>query len=179
MPADQVAHLRQVLQGLEDVIAIVLILLGAVVVARLSAVVIRRTILAPPERLLDEARRRTLQPLLESLVRYVVYVIALLMILRRLNVDATAILASAGAIGVALGLGAQHVIRDVLAGAFLISEGLIHVGDVITFDTHTGTVERISVRTTQIRTASGELWTIPNGRLEVFGNKGPASGAPR
>jgi len=67
----------------------------------------------------------------------------------------------------------------VLAGAFLISEGLIHVGDVITFDTHTGTVERISVRTTQIRTASGELWTIPNGRLEVFGNKGPASGAPR
>jgi len=53
MPADQVAHLRQALQGLEDVIAIVLILLGAVVVARLSAVVIRRTILAPPERLLD------------------------------------------------------------------------------------------------------------------------------
>src|SRR5438876_10042594 len=97
MPADQVAHLRQALQGLEDVIAIVLILLGAVVVARLSAVVIRRTILAPPERLLDEARRRTLQPSSESLVRYAVYIIALLTTSRRLNVDATAVLASSGA----------------------------------------------------------------------------------
>src|SRR5207245_9102292 len=125
------------------------------------------------ERLLDEARRRTLQPLLESLVRYVVYIIALLMILRRLNVDATAILASAGAIGVALGLGAQHVIRDVLAGAFLISEGLIHVGDVITFDTHTATVERLSVRTTQIRTAGGEVWLSPTGMLVVVGHNGP------
>jgi len=179
MPADQVAHLRQVLQGLEDVIAIVLILLGAVAAVRLSAIVIRHTMLAPTDRLLDEARRRTLQPLLESLVRYVVSAIALVTILRRLTVDATAILASAGGIGVALGLGAQHLIRDVLAGVFLISEGLIHVGDVITFEAQTGMVERISVRTTQIRTVSGELWTIPNGRLEVFGNKGPGSGAPR
>src|SRR5438477_577369 len=68
MPADQVAHLRQALHGLEDVIAIVLILLGAVVAVRLSAIVIRHTMLAPTDRLLDEARRRTLQPLLESLV---------------------------------------------------------------------------------------------------------------
>src|SRR5207249_1217171 len=97
MPADQVAHLRQALQGLEDVIAIVLILLGAVVAVRLSAIVIRHTMLAPTDRLLDEARRRTLQPLLESLVRYVVSIIALVMILRRLNVDATAILATGGA----------------------------------------------------------------------------------
>lgn len=179
MPADRVGQLRQALHGLENVIAVVLILLGAVIVVRLSAILIRHTMQAPADRLLDEARRRTLQPLLESLARYVVYVIALVMILRRLNVDATAILASAGAIGVALGLGAQSLIRDVLAGVFLISEDLIHVGDVITFDAHTGTVERISVRTTQIRTASGELWTIPNGKLEVFGNRGPASGALR
>src|SRR5437667_9403114 len=117
MPADQVAHLRQVLQGLEDVIAIVLILLGAVVAVRLSAIVIRHTMLAPTNRLLDEARRHTLQPLLESLVRYVVYIIALVMILRRLNVDGTAILASAGAIGVVLWLGATHLIGEVTARA--------------------------------------------------------------
>ena len=179
MPADQLAHFRQAFHGLEDLAAIALILVGAVIASRLLAFVIRRTMLAPADQLLDEARRRTLQPLLESLARYVVYFIALVMILRRLNVDTTAILASAGAIGVALGLGAQSLIRDLLAGIFLISEDLVHVGDVITFDTHTGTVERISVRATQIRTADGELWTIPNGRLEVFGNKGPASGAHR
>lgn len=179
MSPDQLAHLRQALHGLEDLIAIALILVGAVVVVRLSAIIIRHTLLAPTDRLVDEARRRTLQPLLESLARYFVYFIALVMILRRLNVDTTAILASAGAIGVALGLGAQSLIRDLLAGIFLISEGLIHVGDIITFETHTGVVERISVRATQIRTTGGEIWTIPNGRLEVFGNKGPASGAPR
>ncbi len=176
MRTDQFAQLRQAIHGLENVVAIVLILLGAGVVLRLSVIVIRRALRTRADRLLDEARRRTLQPLLENLVRYVVYFIALVMILRRLNVDATAILASAGVLGVAVGLGAQSVVRDVIAGFFLISEGLIHVGDVITFDAHTGTVERIGVRTTQIRTASGELWTIPNGRLEVFGNKGPHPG---
>jgi len=177
--SDQLARLREAVQGLENIIAIVLILLGAAVVLRLSVLLIRRTLLARTDRLLDETRRRTLQPLLESLVKYVVYFIALVMILRELNVDATAILASAGAVGLAVGLGAQSLMRDVIAGFFLITEGLIHVGDVITFDGHTGTVERISIRTTQIRTAGGELWTIPNGKLEVFGNMGPTSGASR
>ncbi len=60
-----------------------------------------------------------------------------------------------------------------------ISGGLVHVGGVITFDAHPGTAARISVRTTQLRTPSGDVWTIPNGRLEVFGNRGPQSGAPR
>jgi len=177
MPADRLVELRDTLRGLEPVLAIVAILLGAAVVLRAAVVLIRRTLAVRADRLLDEPRRRTLQTLLESLVRYVVYFIALVMILRRLGVDTTAILASAGALGVAVGLGAQGVIRDVIAGVFLISEGLVHVGDVITFDAHTGTVERISIRTTQIRTPDGVLWTIPNGRLEVFGNRGPHPGA--
>lgn len=179
MTADRLAALRDTLRGLDLVLAIALILIGAAVILRLSIIVIRRALTVRADRLLDEKRRRTLESLLESLIRYVVYFIAFVMILRRLGVDTTAILASAGALGVAVGLGAQSVIRDVIAGFFLISEGLVHVGDVITFDTHTGTVERISVRTTQIRTPSGEVWSIPNGRLEVFGNRGPQSGAPR
>jgi len=177
--SDQLARLREAVQGLENIIAIVLILLWRRRGAPAVGVALRRTLLARTDRLLDETRRRTLQPLLESLVKYVVYFIALVMILRELNVDATAILASAGAVGLAVGLGAQSLMRDVIAGFFLITEGLIHVGDVITFDGHTGTVERISIRKTQIRTAGGELWTIPNGKLEVFGNKGPTSGASR
>ncbi len=170
-------QVREALRGLEDVVSIALILLGAAVAARLAGVLIRRTLTVRADRLLDEARRRTLQPLLESLARYVVYFIAFVMILREVNVDATAILASAGVVGFAVGFGAQTLIRDVIAGFFLIAEGLIRVGDVITFDAHTGAVERISIRTTQIRTSDGELWTIPNGRLDVFGNRGPQPGA--
>src|SRR5574337_1164174 len=151
MRPDQLAQLRDATRGLSSVIAIALILVGAALVVRLSARLIRRALQARTDRFLDETRRRTLQPLLESLVRYVVYIIALVMILRTLHVDATAIVASAGVVGVAVGLGAQNLIRDVIAGFFLIAEGLIDVGDVITFDARTGTVERISVRTTQIR----------------------------
>ncbi len=178
MSADQLAVLRDVLRWLEPVLAIAVILIGAAVAVRLSVGFTRRALTAQGDRLMDEARRRTLQPLVESAVRLVVYFTAFVVILRRLNVDVTAILASAGVVGVAVGLGAQHLIRDLLAGIFLISEGLIHVGDVITFDSHTGTVERIGVRTIQIRTSGSEVWTIPNGRLEVFGNKGPRPAPP-
>ncbi len=177
MRADQLSQLAEIVRGVHPVIAIILIVLGAAVVLRLSAFFIRRGLAARADRFLGEARRRTLESLLEHLIRYVVYIIALAMVLGELHVDATAILASAGVVGLAVGLGAQSLIRDVIAGFFLISEGLIHIGDVITFDSHTGAVERISIRSTQIRTADGEVWTIPNGRLEVFGNKGPRSRA--
>lgn len=178
MNADRWATLHDTLRWLDPVVAIALILIGAGVALRLSGALIRRTVRAQAGRLMDEARWQTLEPLLESAVRFVVYFTAFVMILQRLHVDVTAILASAGVVGVAVGLGAQHMVRDVLAGIALISEGLVHVGDVITFETHTGTVERIGIRAIQIRTSNEEVWTIPNGRLEVFGNRGQRS-APR
>lgn len=179
MSADRWAALRDAVRWLDPVGTIALILLGAAVALRLSVVVIRPTLRAHAARLMDEMRWQTLEPLMERAVRFVVYFTAFIMILQRLNIDVTAILASAGVVGVAVGLGAQHMVRDVLAGIALLSEGLVHVGDVITYETHTGTVERIGIRTIQIRISSGEVWTIPNGRLEVFGNKGPQSGPHR
>jgi small conductance mechanosensitive channel len=80
------------------------------------------------------------------------------------------VLASAGVVGLAVGFGAQHLIRDVISGFFILAEGLIQVGDVICVGEHQGQVERISIRTTQLRKYSGELWTIPNGQITVFGN---------
>lgn len=150
--------------------AIALIIVGARVAIRLATALIRRVLAPRGDRLLDETRARTLQPLIESLARYVIYFIALVMVLREINIDATAILASAGVVGLAIGFGAQNLIRDVLSGFFLLFEGLIRVGDVIAVGEHTGQVERIDIRTTQIRKLNGELWTIPNGQLQVFGN---------
>lgn len=154
----------------ETALSIVLILIGAAVAIRLAISLARRALAPRGDRFLDETRSRTLRPLVESLVRYVVYFIALVMVLREAGVDAAALLASAGVVGLAVGFGAQHVIRDIISGFFILAEGLIRVGDVITVGEHTGLVEQISVRTLQLRKFSGELWSIRNGELNVFGN---------
>ncbi len=177
MTAGGLHQLREALRGFETALTVAAILLLTAAAMRLAPVLIRRALTARGGGVLDEVRRRTLQSLLESLTRYLLAFIALVMVLRELGVDATAVLASAGVVGIAVGLGAQTLIRDIIAGVLLISEDLLHVGDVITVDSRTGTVERIGIRTTQIRTADGEVWTIPNGRLEIFGNRGPRAGA--
>lgn len=155
---------------LESLLSIVVIVVAAVIAVRVLSLLVRRALAPRGEHLLDATRTRTLQPLLESLLRYIIYFVALIMVLREVGVDATALLASAGVIGLAVGFGAQSLIRDVISGFFILAEGLIQVGDVISVDDHTGLVERISIRTTQIREYSGQLWTIPNGQLQIFGN---------
>lgn len=155
---------------LEGLLTIVVVLAAAWAASRAIPSVVRRALRPRGDRVLDTTRARTLQPLLESVLRYTVYFIAAVMVLRAAGVDATAVLASAGVVGLAVGFGAQHLIRDVISGFFLLAEGLVQVGDVITLGEHTGQVERITIRTTQVRKYSGELWTIPNGQLTVFGN---------
>ncbi|MDR5683308.1 MAG: mechanosensitive ion channel family protein [Armatimonadota bacterium] len=116
------------------------------------------------------ARARTLVPLLHSAFRYVLYFVAAVTILAQLNVHVTAILASAGVVGLAIGFGAQYLIRDTISGFFLILDGAIQVGDVIRVGPDTGQVEQIGIRTTQIRRFTGELVTIPNGEILRFAN---------
>lgn len=167
---DELSRAPRALALLEGLLTILLVLAAAAVAARLIPSLVRRTLTPRGDRLLDETRARTLQPLLESVLRSTVYFIALVMVLRAVGVDATAVLASAGVVGLAVGFGAQHLIRDVISGFFILGEGLIRVGDVITVGEHTGQVERIGIRATHLRKYSGELWTIPNGQISVFGN---------
>lgn len=167
---DELNRAPRALALLEGLLTILLVLVAAAVAARLIPSLVRRALVPRRDRLLDETRSRTLQPLLESVLRYTVYFIALVMVLRAVGVDATAVLASAGVVGLAVGFGAQHLIRDVISGFFILAEGLIQVGDVITVGEHTGQVERIGIRATQVRKYSGELWIIPNGQISIFGN---------
>ena len=111
-----------------------------------------------------------LAPLAESAVRYAIGLAALVLMLEVVNVNVTAILASAGIVSLAFGFGAQYVIRDLLAGLFLLSEGVVQIGDLVRLDADTGTVERITLRTMQIRKFNGELVTIPNGAVTRIGN---------
>jgi len=102
---------------------------------------------------------------------YFVLAVALVVILRVMGVDYKAILAGAGVVGLAVGFGAQTLIRDFIAGFITLFEGLLAVGDYISVGSVEGTVEKIGLRVTQVRAFDGTLWTIPNGELTRFGNK--------
>ena len=116
------------------------------------------------------SRANTLIPLLQSVSKYVIYFIAGVMVLRELGVDTTAIIASAGVVGLAIGFGAQSLVKDVLSGAFLLFEGAISVGDSVNVGEHSGTVEVIGLRNIHLRKYSGELRVIPYGEVNSFGN---------
>lgn len=115
-------------------------------------------------------RARTLGPLLTSTARYLVAFLVAVVVLQQIGIDVRALLVSAGVLGVALGLGAQSLIRDVIMGFFILLENLIAVGDVIEVGQHTGVVESVGLRVTKIRKFSGELRIIPNGELSAFGH---------
>jgi small conductance mechanosensitive channel len=116
------------------------------------------------------SRANTLTPLLKGISKYVIYFIAGVMVLKELGVDTTAIIASAGVIGLAVGFGAQSLVKDVLSGAFLLFEGIISVGDSVNVGEHSGTVEVIGLRNIHLRKFSGELRVIPYGEVASFGN---------
>ena len=115
-------------------------------------------------------RARTILPLVNSLLKYVILFIALIMVLHELGVDYSAILAGAGIVGIAVGFGAQSLVKDIISGFFLLFEDTISVGDVILIGNESGVVESIGLRTTQFREFSGLLRVIPNGELTRFGN---------
>lgn len=115
-------------------------------------------------------RARTLGPLLKSAALYLLAFLALMVVLREVGIDVQALLVSAGVVGLAIGLGAQSLIKDVITGFFLLFEGLIAVGDVVEIGNTVGTVEAIGLRVTQVRTLTGALRVVPNGELTQFTN---------
>lgn len=147
----------------EHVVALLVIAIAAWAVLAVLTSAIRRAGRRP-------GRPVTVAPLAESAVRYAVGFAALMLMLEAVHVNITAILASAGILSLAFGFGAQYVIRDVLAGLFLLSEGVVQIGDLVRLDADTGTVERITLRTMQIRKFNGELLTVPNGAVTRIGN---------
>lgn len=158
-------------------LASALTIAGALVLAVLAYRVVGRLIdrlLRPLEGAQDypqkAQRARTLAPLLRSATLYLLGFVTLMVVLREIGIDIQALLVSAGVVGLAIGLGAQSLIKDVITGFFLLFEGLIAVGDVIEVGTHTGTVEAIGIRVTKLRTLNGALRIVPNGELTQFAN---------
>jgi moderate conductance mechanosensitive channel len=110
-------------------------------------------------------QRRTLVPVAMGLLRYGIYFSALVMVLKEADIDPTPLLAGAGVLGVAVGLGAQAFVGDIVAGFFILFENLLLVGDLVEVSSVRGKVEEIGVRITKIRDDSGVLHAIPNGEV--------------
>jgi moderate conductance mechanosensitive channel len=116
-------------------------------------------------------RTETLGSVLRSIITVVVYGVALLMVLDVLRVPIGPALASAGVAGVALGFGAQSLVKDVLSGVFMLVEDQYGVGDVVDVGDAVGTVEQVTLRITKLRDGSGVAWYVRNGEIIRVANK--------
>ena len=116
-------------------------------------------------------RAETIGALLGSIAGFAIWGIAALMVLGELGVELGPLLAGAGIVGVAVGFGAQNLVRDFLSGIFMLIEDQYGVGDVIDAGPASGTVEGVSLRTTRLRDIEGNLWHIPNGFIDRVSNK--------
>jgi small-conductance mechanosensitive channel len=116
-------------------------------------------------------RARTIGTVFSSTFNAAVWIIAFGMILGEFGFNLGPVIASAGVIGVALGLGAQTLVRDVLSGIFMLIEDQYGVGDDVKVQDVEGKVERVGLRITQVRDSHDVLWYIRNGEILVVGNK--------
>jgi small conductance mechanosensitive channel len=115
-------------------------------------------------------RAKTLTGILRSTLRAVILFAAVLSLLSAIGINITPLLASAGVVGLALGFGAQSLVKDVIAGFFILLEDQYGVGDVVDIDGKGGVVEDMNLRITQLRGAVGEVVTIPNGSIKIVTN---------
>ncbi len=116
------------------------------------------------------SRLRTLQGLVKSLVGYVLFFVFAIMALQALTVDVTGLITTAGVGGLAVGFGAQRLVRDVIAGFFIIMEDQFGVGEYVTIGPATGTVEELGMRITRVRDDQGKLWILANGDITTVTN---------
>lgn len=136
----------------------------------------------PAFRALDHERRsqraHTIGSLLTSVLSVVVVVIVIIYVLKFLNVDIAPLLTSVGILGVAIGFGAQQLIRDFLSGIFITIEDQFGIGDVIVTAEVIGTVESVGLRITRLRAEDGAIWYLRNGEILRVGNRSQGDYVP-
>ena len=121
---------------------------------------------------LERAKRaKTLGSVVRNFATALVTAVAILMVLRELDLDIAPVLASAGVVGLAVGFGAQTLVRDIISGFFLILEDQLRVGDVAAINGQGGLVEAINLRTIVLRDAEGTVHVFPNGGITTLANR--------
>src|SRR5690625_3736752 len=119
---------------------------------------------------ITERREETLNKLIQNVATYIIYFTAFVMILDTLTIKIGPLLAGAGIAGLAIGFGAQNLVKDVISGFFIVFEDQFGVGDYVSFAGIEGTVEEIGLRTTKVKSCTGEQQVIPNGNITQVTN---------
>ncbi|MBO0958415.1 mechanosensitive ion channel family protein [Neobacillus sp. MM2021_6] len=156
----------------ENVLKIIAILVVANIIIRIGKVAIHNVFKIRNLSPLNTSDRRedTLSRLLDSVLTYVVYFIAIMMVLSVLGIDVKALIAGAGVVGLAVGFGAQSLVKDVISGFFIIFEDQFSVGDHVRIGLFEGNVETIGLRTTKLKSWTGEVHILPNGSITQVTN---------
>ncbi len=156
---------------------ILVILLAAVVLSRLSDRLARRGVEAIGSRspgrdrtARAQQRATTLGGVAAGTIRVVIWTLAVLASLDEVGFNLGPLLAGASIVGVAVGFGAQSLVKDFLSGFFILAEDQYGVGDTVTVADVTGTVEDVDLRVTRLRAADGTVWFVPNGEIRKVGN---------
>jgi len=148
------------------IISFILIRIVRMIITRSKDRIVLRT-----EKDLEAVKRtETLTGLIEKTVRAMVLSAAFLMILQSLGINIGPLLAGAGVIGLAVGFGAQSLVKDVISGFFILIENHMNVGDVVNIAGKEGVIESINLRVTALRDYSGNVHIIPNGQIAVLTN---------
>ncbi|SUM50360.1 small-conductance mechanosensitive channel [Staphylococcus kloosii] len=168
---------------ISNLIMIIVYIILALIIIRITNKVIEQFFKVQNRgRKANKKRSKTLISLVQNIVTYVVWFIVVTTILSRLGIKVEGIIASAGVVGLAVGFGAQTVVKDIITGFFIIFENQFDVGDYVKINSGgttvaEGTVKSIGLRSTRVNTISGELTVLPNGSMGEITNFSVTNGA--
>lgn len=157
-------------------IKVVIVIVATIFLMRFAAALIRTGFALYERGVVNRAgmaasrRVQTLSAIFRGSVQAIILFIGIMTLLRQMRVDVTPILASAGVVGLAVGFGAQSLIKDLFSGLLILLEDQFNVGDTVKIGETTGTVEQLTLRATRVRALDGALTTIPNGAISTIAN---------
>ncbi|MFX3622555.1 MAG: mechanosensitive ion channel family protein [Ectobacillus sp.] len=154
------------------ILKIIFIIAVASIVVRVGRAIVRNAfkINTKSPLQISERRTNTVSKLLENIITYVVVFVVIIMILGVLGIETKGLLAGAGVIGLAVGFGAQNLVRDVITGFFILLEDQFSVGDYVRLGRFEGVIQEIGLRTTKIKSWTGEMHILPNGSIKEVTN---------
>src|SRR6267143_1418318 len=147
-----------------------IVIIGYFVLKVIESALARLRLIIPPSDVLGiarvEQRAETLRHIIRSVSRGILVVIIVLTVSSELGFDIAPILASAGIVGLAVGFGAQSLVKDVISGFFILFEDQFGVGDVVKIGDFSGVVEQMTLRATVLRNLEGHVYVVPNGNIQ-------------
>lgn len=153
-----------------ELLKVIIIIGGALLVWEVVNILAERLLAREAAAGTGSTRMRTLLPLLKTVARVSLVVIVSMLVLSRFGINIGPLLAGAGVVGLAVGFGAQTLVRDMITGIFILLEDAISVGDWVEAGGYAGTVERLTVRTLTLRDLAGAVYVIPFGEVTTVTN---------